>query len=101
MMSQGWHLLQLLGKYVELYSSAILGTGAVLSEQATTQSLNGGARIRFIFNDVFSRNLASISPTTGLTTRDIRTAIKNAAVRFVLIIILWPSSPFSSLLTPL
>jgi hypothetical protein len=39
-----------------------------------------GARVNFIFNEIFSRCLDGINPVEGLTANDIRTAIKNATV---------------------
>jgi hypothetical protein len=41
---------------------------------------NGGARIKFIFQDTFAKHLEKIDPLEGLTVTDIRTAIRNAAV---------------------
>jgi dynamin 1-like protein len=40
--------------------------------------LYGGARISYIFNEVFGRRLKSIDPFEGLDDEDIRTAIANA-----------------------
>lgn len=38
----------------------------------------GGARIYYIFNNVFGTALGSIDPTSNLSTQDIRTAIRNS-----------------------
>jgi dynamin 1-like protein len=43
-----------------------------------TQQLVGGARISFVFHDVFGAALDQISPFDHLTDADIRTAIRNA-----------------------
>ena len=40
--------------------------------------LCGGARIYYIFHDVFGRALESIDPANNLSTQDIRTAIRNS-----------------------
>ena len=44
----------------------------------STKELSGGARIYYIFNDVFEHALASIEPTHNLDNQDIRTAIRNS-----------------------
>jgi dynamin 1-like protein len=46
--------------------------------EASTKELCGGARIYFIFNDVFGSALEGINPTQNLNTQDIRTAIRNS-----------------------
>lgn len=43
-----------------------------------TSELYGGARISFIFNEVFGRCVKSLDPFAGLSDNDIRTAISNA-----------------------
>jgi len=71
---------RLCNKSSDLIKDSILGQGKAFNKAANvTTQLNGGARIRFIFHDVFTRNLEAISPTAGLSTRDIRTTIKNAS----------------------
>ena len=42
--------------------------------------LYGGARVNYIFNEIFSKCLDGVDPTEGLTANDIRTAIRNATV---------------------
>ena len=44
----------------------------------STKELSGGARIYYIFHDVFGGALAGIDAAAGLVTQDIRTAIRNA-----------------------
>ncbi|KAF8909264.1 Dynamin central region-domain-containing protein [Gymnopilus junonius] len=44
----------------------------------STKELSGGARIYYIFNDIFGRALASIDATGNLDNQDIRTAIRNS-----------------------
>jgi len=50
-----------------------------MPDDINTKQLNGGARIRHIFHEIFATTLDEIQPTTGLTLNDIRTAIRNAA----------------------
>lgn len=56
------------------FVSAIDGTSLDIS----TKELCGGARIYYIFHDVFGRALESIDPANNLSTQDIRTAIRNS-----------------------
>lgn len=56
------------------FVSSIDGT----SFEISTKELCGGARIYYIFNDVFGAALESINPTQNLTVQDIRTAIRNS-----------------------
>jgi dynamin 1-like protein len=56
------------------FISAIDGTSLDIS----TKELCGGARIYYIFHDVFGRALESIDPSNNLSTQDIRTAIRNS-----------------------
>jgi len=72
--SQGGLLLQIITKFCKDYNAAIEGKSAELS----TTEISGGARISFIFHQVFSKALTSIQPTEGLSLNDIRTAIRNA-----------------------
>ena len=54
--------------------SSIEGTKVDIS----TKELSGGARIYYIFNDVFGHALNSIDATANLDNQDIRTAIRNS-----------------------
>lgn len=56
------------------FVASIDGTSMELS----TKELCGGARIYYIFHDVFGMALESVDPTHNLTTQDIRTAIRNS-----------------------
>ena len=56
------------------YVSSIEGTKVDIS----TKELSGGARIYYIFNDVFGHALNSIDATANLDNQDIRTAIRNS-----------------------
>jgi hypothetical protein len=41
---------------------------------------NAGARILYIFNEAFAKQMDKIDPLHGLGVQDIKTAIKNASV---------------------
>lgn len=56
------------------FVSSIEGTSLEIS----TKELCGGARIYYIFNDVFGHALGTIDPTHNLSLTDIRTAIRNS-----------------------
>jgi hypothetical protein len=56
------------------FVTSIEGTNVDIS----TKELSGGARIYYIFNDVFGNALANIEPTQSLENQDIRTAIRNS-----------------------
>lgn len=71
---QGALLLQILTKFAADYRDAIDGK---LTESSTNE-LYGGARINYIFTEVFAKCLNGINPSDGLTLNDIRTAIRNA-----------------------
>lgn len=56
------------------FVSSIDGTSLEIS----TKELCGGARVYYIFNEVFGHALQSIDPTENLSLSDIRTAIRNS-----------------------
>jgi dynamin 1-like protein len=56
------------------FVSSIEGTSLDIS----TKELSGGARIYYIFNDVFGQALNSLDAAGNLSTQDIRTAIRNS-----------------------
>jgi dynamin 1-like protein len=56
------------------FVTSIEGTNVDIS----TKELSGGARIYYIFNDVFGSALANIDSTQSLENQDIRTAIRNS-----------------------
>ncbi|KAG9132548.1 hypothetical protein Leryth_008473 [Lithospermum erythrorhizon] len=72
---QGALLLNILSKYSEAFSSMIEGK----NEEMSTAELSGGARIHYIFQNIFVKRLEEVDPCEGLTDDDIRTAIQNAA----------------------
>ncbi|THH29282.1 hypothetical protein EUX98_g4900 [Antrodiella citrinella] len=71
---QGGLILRLMTQFARDFVSSIEGTNADIS----TKELSGGARIYYIFNDVFGIALASIDATHNLENQDIRTAIRNS-----------------------
>ncbi|KAJ5909180.1 hypothetical protein N7495_001862 [Penicillium taxi] len=71
---RGSLILQLMTRFASSFISSIDGT----SSEISTKELCGGARIYYIFNDVFGNSLETIDPTHNLTISDIRTAIRNS-----------------------
>jgi dynamin 1-like protein len=71
---QGALILRLMTQFARDFVTSIEGTNVDIS----TKELSGGARIYYIFNDVFGHALASIEPTQSLENQDIRTAIRNS-----------------------
>jgi len=71
---RGSLVLKLMTQFARDFVASIDGTSFDIS----TKELCGGARVYFIFNDVFGHALDSINPTTNLTAQDIRTAIRNS-----------------------
>ncbi|KAF0274450.1 hypothetical protein FOG51_00676 [Hanseniaspora uvarum] len=67
-------ILQLMNNFAKNFVSSIEGT----SSNINTKELSGGARIYYIYNNVFSRKLNSINPIQDLTIEDIRIAIRNS-----------------------
>eukprot|EP01113_Clastostelium_recurvatum_P027373 TRINITY_DN32_c0_g1_i4.p1 TRINITY_DN32_c0_g1~~TRINITY_DN32_c0_g1_i4.p1 ORF type:complete len:859 (+),score=230.38 TRINITY_DN32_c0_g1_i4:15-2591(+) len=72
--SQGALLLQIITQFCACYRDAIDGKLTDLS----VHELYGGARINYIFNEVFAQCLNGISPLDGVSQADIRTTIRNA-----------------------
>ncbi|KAI0091428.1 Dynamin central region-domain-containing protein [Irpex rosettiformis] len=71
---QGGLILRLMTQFARDFVSSIEGTNADVS----TKELSGGARIYYIFNDVFGHALLSLDATHNLDNQDIRTAIRNS-----------------------
>lgn len=67
-------LLQIITHFADAYSSTIDGT----AKNIETSELCGGARIGYIFHEVFGSILERIDPMAGLSTLEILTAIRNA-----------------------
>ncbi|KAI9316181.1 Dynamin central region-domain-containing protein [Dichotomocladium elegans] len=70
----GTLVLKMLTKFANDFVAAIDGT----SSEMSTKELCGGARIYYIFNNVFGSALAAIEPCSNLSNNDIRTAIRNS-----------------------
>mmetsp|Transcript_17925 Transcript_17925/g.36371 ORF Transcript_17925/g.36371 Transcript_17925/m.36371 type:complete len:776 (-) Transcript_17925:35-2362(-) len=73
----GGSLLGLLSKFAASFGNAVDGKGSS-ADGVEMNELYGGARISYIFNEIFGRSLMAIDPFDGLTDEDIRTAICNA-----------------------
>lgn len=71
---KGPMLLQLITRFASSYCAIIEGT----ARDIETSELCGGARICYIFHDIFGRTLEIMDAMEGLATRDILTAIRNA-----------------------
>ncbi|KAL0095533.1 Dynamin family protein [Phycomyces blakesleeanus] len=70
----GTLILRMLTRFANAFVAAIDGT----SSEMSTKELCGGARIYYIFNNVFGHALDAIRPCANLTNNDIRTAIRNS-----------------------
>ncbi|KAJ2313645.1 Dynamin- GTPase protein [Coemansia sp. RSA 2705] len=75
LVSKSSRLLKMLTLFANEFSSSIDGSAAEMS----TSELCGGARLYYIFNDIFASGLDSVNPTASLTNTDIRTAIRNSS----------------------
>ncbi|KAK1223622.1 Dynamin- GTPase protein [Marasmius sp. AFHP31] len=71
--SQGALILRLMTQFARDFVSSIEGTNVDIS----TKELAGGARIYYVFNDVFGAALHAIN--VDLDNQDIRTAIRNSS----------------------
>ncbi|KAB8356389.1 hypothetical protein FH972_023972 [Carpinus fangiana] len=71
---RGSLILQLMTRFATSFITSIDGT----SSEISTKELGGGARIYYIFNDVFGNSLETIDPNMNLSISDIRTAIRNS-----------------------
>lgn len=72
--NRGPLILQLMTKFAASFISSIEGTAGDIS----TKELCGGARIYYIYNDVFGQSLTKIDPVGTLSYSDVRTAIRNS-----------------------
>jgi len=75
--SIGRILLGLLSRFSASFTDCIEGRGSSC-DGVEMDEMYGGARIAFIFNEVFVRSLMAIHPFDGLTDDEIRTTICNA-----------------------
>lgn len=67
-------ILQLINMFAKNFTSSIDGD----SMDINTKELCGGARIYYIYNNIFGKSLTSLNPTLNLNALDIRTAIRNS-----------------------
>ncbi|KAF2070342.1 hypothetical protein CYY_008345 [Polysphondylium violaceum] len=72
--SQGALLLQIITIFSQNFKDAIDGKLTDLS----ANELYGGARISYIFNEVYSHCINNIDPLDGVSLNDIRTTMRNA-----------------------
>lgn len=72
--NRGALVLQLMTKFATSFVSSIEGT----SSEISTKELCGGARIYYIYKEVFGHSLSTLNPVVNLTTNDIRIAIRNS-----------------------
>ena len=81
--SMGQAMLGLLSKFATNFASILDGKGGELTggkaKDLALVELFGGARINYIFQDVFSASLMSVGAFDGLTDDEIRTTIVNAS----------------------
>ncbi|KAI5967313.1 DNM1 [Candida margitis] len=73
--ARGAMILTLMTKFANGFINSIEGNSV---NEIDTKELCGGARIYYIYNEVFGSTLASINPTHNLSIQDIRTAIRNS-----------------------
>ncbi|EGC29038.1 hypothetical protein DICPUDRAFT_51521 [Dictyostelium purpureum] len=72
--SQGALLLQIITIFSSNFKDAIDGKLTDLS----TNELYGGARISYIFNEIYAQCINNIDPLEGISLNDIRTTMRNA-----------------------
>eukprot|EP01016_Furgasonia_blochmanni_P003880 TRINITY_DN1151_c0_g1_i1.p1 TRINITY_DN1151_c0_g1~~TRINITY_DN1151_c0_g1_i1.p1 ORF type:complete len:735 (+),score=207.31 TRINITY_DN1151_c0_g1_i1:68-2272(+) len=72
--AKGYLILNLINKFCAAYSDLIKGKYL----KGNMNELCGGARINYIFDEIFRKTIIEIDPFDVLTDEDIRTAIKNA-----------------------
>ncbi|KAJ2851729.1 Dynamin- GTPase protein [Coemansia brasiliensis] len=75
LVSKSSRLLKMITVFANEFTSSIDGSASEMS----TAELCGGARLYYIFNDIFAAGLDSVNPTASLTNNDIRTAIRNSS----------------------
>jgi len=85
----GGTMLGLLSRFASTFQSAVEGKGNFVTGReggreggivggGETLELYGGARINYIFSEIFGKSLMGIDPFATLTDEEIRTAICNA-----------------------
>lgn len=79
--SRGASLLALLSKFANNFACILDGKGRPDGKKSLADAVNeltGGARISFIFTEVFASSLNSVGAFDGLTDDEIRTTIANS-----------------------
>lgn len=71
----GAMLLQIIHEFSERFNKTIDGQ---VEEEISISKLYGGARINYLFNQIFARHLQSLNALEGLSSNEIQTIIKNA-----------------------
>lgn len=52
------------------------------TENLTSSEVSGGARISFVFHELFANGIHSVDPFEQISDGDIRTILYNASVRY-------------------
>jgi dynamin 1-like protein len=90
---QGEYLLKTLSKFAQNVTDFVDGKGSDVGVEM--EELCGGARILYVFNEIFARRLMAVNPFDLLKDQDIQTAMSNSnGVRHPLFI---PESSFDLL----
>jgi dynamin 1-like protein len=78
--TMGGALLAMLSKFATNFGSIIEGRGgsSEKTSRQATHELFGGARISYIFTEIFCSSLLGVGPFDGLSDEEIRTTICNA-----------------------
>ncbi len=80
---------------IHTFCNAVDGAVQGKSKNLATDSLEGGARVHYVLQEIFVKGLCSLDPTHQLSEEDIRTAIQNAAGTKA--VLLLPEEPFEIL----
>ncbi|KAH7438780.1 hypothetical protein KP509_04G031100 [Ceratopteris richardii] len=88
---QGALLLQIITRYSQGFAAILDGK----NEEMSTTELSGGARLHYIFQNIFVKSLDEVDPCDEISDEDIRTAIQNATGPKSIIFV--PEVPFEVL----
>ena len=77
MQTQGNVILQIITEFCSEFRTAIDGNSGDLS----LNELSGGARISFVFHELYSNGVKSLDPYDQVKDADIRTILYNSSVR--------------------
>ena len=67
-------LLNIIGKFCHQFNDLITGKNCI----SKTGEIFGGARINYLFNEVYRNKINSVNPFSVLTDQDIRITIRNS-----------------------